>query len=119
MIGTLPLVKCMSGMPVAPGVACTLTPTKRFPDAYRAFGDSCGFRSIKAFAEPQWAARSTIVVDETQQYSAAEMERMMKVQDVLLKNHGEEDHLVGGGRDPRSDRSDDAPLAGEARRGRL
>jgi transposase len=25
------------------------------------------------------------VVDETQQYSAAEMERMMKVQDVLLK----------------------------------
>jgi hypothetical protein len=24
-------------------------------------------------------------VDETQQYSAAEMERMMKVQDVLLK----------------------------------
>ena len=85
MIGTLPLVKCMSGMPVAPGVACTLTPTKRFPDAYRAFGDSCGFRSIKAFAEPQWAARSTIVVDETQQYSAAEMERMMKVQDVLLK----------------------------------
>ena len=25
------------------------------------------------------------MVDETQQYSAAEMERMMKVQDVLLK----------------------------------
>jgi hypothetical protein len=32
------------------------------------------------------------VVDETQPYSAAEMERMTKVQDV--EGHGQEDHLV-------------------------
>ncbi|MGO9231142.1 MAG: GAF domain-containing protein [Bryobacteraceae bacterium] len=41
-----------------------MTPTKQLPDANRAFGDSCGFRSIKAYAEQQWAARSTIVVDD-------------------------------------------------------
>jgi hypothetical protein len=36
-------------------------------------------------------------VDKTWQYSAVEIERMMKVQDVLLKGDGEEDHVVGGG----------------------
>ena len=34
---------------------------------------------------PLWSEQVILGVDETQQYSAAEMERMMKVQDVLLK----------------------------------
>jgi len=50
-------------------------------------------------------------VDETQQYSAAEMERMMKVQDVLLKAMAKKitwwaaAEILGV-------RSNDAPMAG-------
>jgi hypothetical protein len=45
------------------------------------------------------------VVDETQHYSAAEMERMMKVQDMLLKAMAKKITLVGGGGNHRGDGS--------------
>jgi hypothetical protein len=56
-------------------------------------------------------------VDETQQYSAAEMERMMKVQDVLLKAMAKKITLVGGGGNYRGDGSNHAPLAESAGKG--
>jgi hypothetical protein len=50
-------------------------------------------------------------VEETRQYTAAEMERMMKVQEVLLQAMAKK---ITCGRQPRfcvTDRSDDAPVA--------
>ena len=50
-------------------------------------------------------------MDNPQQHSAAETERMMKLQDVLLEGDGEKDQLVGSGRDHRSDASYDGGAA--------
>lgn len=50
------------------------------------------------------------MVDETQQYSAAEMERITRVQDALLEGDGKEDHPVGGGTNPWGDGLDDAQI---------
>ena len=51
-------------------------------------------------------------VESTQQYSASEMERMMKLQDVLLKAMAKKITWWDGGRDHRGDGSDNAALAG-------
>ena len=44
-------------------------------------------------------------------YSKAAVERAMKVQEVILRGPGEEDHVVAGGRDHRDQRPADAALA--------
>ena len=48
-------------------------------------------------------------------YSKAAVERAIKVQEVILRGGGQEDHLVAGGGDHRHQRSADAALSGALR----
>ncbi len=48
---------------------------------------------------------------DEQQFPAAEMERTMKVQEVILKGGSWKAEVVGGGRDHGGHTPDDAPVA--------